>query len=1229
MKFEAPLNCFPLEGGVIRQRWVTEEVCRGFPDREAGVNQKKGKIMKTSIHFRHSPQALTIRTSPLVQAVAMAIAIVSYSGSALAQTVNFPSVPLTVATAVPANLLYIHDDSNSMYWSYMPDDIHRSTMGAPGTSKVPVIFYMSPDLNKAYYNPEFRYIPPPAPPGISIVDADNKPVTDGTLGNAKFTDAWYNGYDLAYRNQAGAYVTSGSDSINRKVNLSTSYIPTDYWSLIFNNTAYNAPIKGTLANSGEFLNITTPISLSGAGTNKNYYYRCPMTAWKNYPTPTATAGNYNESLCTGYTLVTDEEKQNFANWYSYYRTRNNASKAGIARAFEKLDPSVRVGWGLINKKNSVSIDGKSVNTVIQGVRSFDINRKKTFLDWLYKIYPAAMNRSPVFISSMSSTEKDAGGTPLRRALDNAGRYYDRSDGANFGPWADDPAKPGNAATEKAAACRKSFTILMTDGYWNSDAASTTGIVNVNVDGSAPSPFKDSYSNTLADIAWYYWNKKLLPSSVANKVPKTPAPGTLGAVPPKYRDGAEYQHVTTFTIGLAVVGSVDKDKAFKAIYDPSVGTITWPNPVPDGNNTEKIDDLLHTAVNGHGDFFSATNPDEFVAGMSSIINSVNSAQKASSGNIDASSSQVEPVSVDVYIYKTNFKPDDWRGELIAQRVDRGTGLEEEVWLASEQMPSPTARRIYTRKSNNNGVSFTWASLDSPLQNALRGPGQLLDGQKVLDYIRGSNENEGPNPGQFRPRYRGGANRAPLGDNPHNSPLFVKYSESAKTLFLGANDGMLHAFDASNGKEQFAYIPSALVSKLAELTNGHNFYVDGEILVTTPTQTPDQYLLVGALGRGGKGLYGLDVSNPATFQESNVKWEFNGSQACPDPNPSSAFLGNVIGSLAYAEISGQPSAVFGNGYNSCNDKAALGIVSVANGSATFIKASDELGNGLAAPSIHEDAVTHAVSAYAGDLRGKMWKFGLIPQLSGTPQKLFDTGTADRPITARAAAVTLNTAPDAKKTFVFFGTGRYLTISDRSIPPVQQNIYGLTDNDGSTLLHSDLQERVFGTTGSVSGVPVKSILPLAGNAVTNNKKGWYISLVEKGERVVSTPIIVQDIAIFTTIIPPVDGDPCDPKGSGWLYFVNAQTGSALDFVFLDINGDGKLDENDKVDGKSPSAVKVGDLLGGMPGQAKMVNGRVVVCGLDSANCISFGTPFSQPDDDTHDGAARGRISWREIIN
>ncbi len=1244
--------------------------------------------MKTSIHYRHSSRQLTIRMRFLTHAVAMATLI--YSGSILAQTnistVPFPSVPLVNATAAPANLLYIHDDSNSMYWSFMPDEIHWQSSDSPDGYNyefynVPFEFYRSPNFNKLYYNPDVQYVPPPAPPGVAVTGADGKPVTDGTLGNAQFTSAWFNGYDLATRNQTTNYFSytvatplNTGGTVPRRVNLATGFVQTDYTSRIFGGN-YAYPIKGVRRGTRAVTcSSPTNCAFTTVGTDRYcywedwatgqcgtgeflpmnpeaaHYYKCPPNAWATYPNPTGPASRFNLGLCTKVVITTEAEKQNFANWYSYYRTRNYASKAGIGRAFEKLDSSIRVGWGLINKRDLSSVDGKNVNTLMQGVRQFDQARKVAFLDWLYKIQPAGMNNPSVFASQLTAdVNKNYGGaTPLRKALDSAGQYYDRSNASDsLGPWADNPAAPKEPKLETAAACRQSFTILMTDGYWNSDAGSITG----NADGSAPFPFKDNHAGTLADAAWYYWNKKLVPDSIESNVPKTPAPDA----PNKFRDNAEHQHMTTFTIGLGVAGSIDKDKALRAIHDTSVGSFTWPNPLSGIATFEKIDDLLHAAVNGHGDFFSASNPDEFVHGMSAIINTINASQKTSSGNMDANTPLITPLETDVYLYKTYFKPNDWRGELIAQKFDANTGFENEVWLASEQMPAPVARKIYTLNSNGSGIYFEWSALSNTLQSALKGPGQLLKGQEVLDYVRGSSEKEGLNSGQFRIRYRFAPNRAPLGPSPHNSPVFVQYESGSSTVFLGANDGMLHAFDAATGVEQFAYIPSALILKLSELTSGHSSYVDGEVLVTTPTQTPGRNLLVGALGRGGKGLYGLDVSNPADFLPGHVKWEFSSPQNCPDPNPVSAWLGNVIGALAYAKVDGTPSAVFGNGYNSCSNKAALGIVNIDDGSAHFIKVSDELGNGLAAPHVRTDTATAKVSAYAGDLRGNMWKFDSIsPVAPPQPRKLLEAG-ASQPITARPVTAALNLTSEVKRVFVHFGTGRYLSISDRS-DTSPQSIYGLIDAEGSTLPlrpDHDLKKRVFDTAVSVNGALAKSIRPLDSNPDMDTWKGWYIPLVDTGERVVSSPLIVQtargDVAIFTTIIPSIGNDSCSSRGTGWLYVVNAQTGSALDFVFLDLNGDGEFDDKDMINGENPSAIKIGDLIGGMPGQAKIINGQLVNCAMNSSDCtnlrVNLHAPPPEPDPDPScegpscpcEGpsckpppARKGnRISWREIIH
>jgi type IV pilus assembly protein PilY1 len=1163
--------------------------------------------MKTIDHHQ------TVRARSLACAIALAFSICGEN--ALAQiTVDFSPVPLTTAIAVSPNLMYIHDDSNSMYWSYLPDNIHWRNLSGSLPIDFPYELYMSPQLNMAYYNPNFRYLPPPAPKHIVVRDADGNIVGDGTLGNAKFTAAWFNGYDLENngRNASGYYSSDKTatatmtpeNTVYRKVDLSKDFMPTSEWSKLMGSSFNSYLIAGSRGAISEFL----PVIRKGAAR----YYNCPLSAWNKWPNLSTGSSNFNLGLCTQHIIQTEEQKQNFANWYSYYRTRNYIAKAGIGRAFDQLDSSIRVGWGLINKINT-NVDGKTVTAVMEGVRPFNQSRKDTFLDWLYKIQTESMNNTPPFKSQLYGLSKTSG-TPLRAALDGVGQYYDRTNTTNLGPWAENPASPGSAANEKNAECRKSFAILMTDGYWNGNAAATSG-ASGNADGSAGYPFADTYSGTLADVAYYYWSRDLVPS-VANKVPKTPVPGKID----QYRDPAEYQHMTTFTIGLGMTGTIKREDALNAMNNLGARNISWPQPASDSLNN--IDDLLHAGINGHGDSFSATNPAEFVTGMQSIINSVNSVQRLSSGKLETNTTEI---SSNTRIYRSGYKPSDWSGELTAHDPNTESSSSElgvEIWRASEQMPTPVSRRIYTR-SNNVGATFQWSSLDFAQQGALGGmTGGMINtahGQKILDFIRGSGSNEGHLIGQFRERTRSVA-RAPLGDSPHNTPVYVKYTD-AEMIFLGANDGMLHAFDAADGTERFAYIPAAVIPNLPMLTFSNGYSVDGEILVTTPSQTPGKYMLVGALGRGGKALYGLDVTRPKAFAAADVRWEVNGNN-CFDPNPMSMYLGNVLGEFAYVEIGGVPSAAFGNGYNSCNGKAALGIVNVDTGGLNFIKASDDFGNGLAAPVIWNFPGSDKTLAYAGDLHGKLWKFDM--KTLGAPIKLFDAG-AGKPITSRVTAAVLG---DDNKSFLFFGTGRYLSLSDKRTT-TQQSFYGLIDENHDTVIPAaDLQLRTFGPPSMVGGLPARSVVPLPGNS---NKKGWMLNLIEPGERIVNPPLIVKtqhgEVAVFTSIIPPV-GDSCSPKGSGWLYFVDAKTGGPLDFVFLDINGDGKFDENDMT-----SAIKLGDKIG-MLGATKIVGARI-----DNEGHIAGGTRLVVSAQDSPDSAVvdmtpetkpqSGRILWREITD
>src|SRR5690606_5374059 len=156
---------------------------------------------------------------------------------------------------------------------------------------------------------------------------------------------------------------------------------------------------------------------------------------------------------------------------------------------------------------------------------------------------------------------------------------------------------------------------------------------------------------------------------------------------------------------------------------------------------------------------------------------------------------------------------------------------------------------------------------------------------------------------------------LGDIVNSSPTYVA---DTGTLYVGANDGMLHAFDAETGEEQFAYIPGIIdFNQLAKLSRGdylHKFFVDGPIAVSSRKLTPGKNLLVGALGRGGKGLFGLDVSTPDSFGTSDVEWEL--------AETAGNNMGMVLGRPILAPVrSGVTAAVLGNGVNSTSGRAAL--------------------------------------------------------------------------------------------------------------------------------------------------------------------------------------------------------------------------------------------------------------------------------------------------------------------
>jgi type IV pilus assembly protein PilY1 len=646
-----------------------------------------------------------------------------------------------------------------------------------------------------------------------------------------------------------------------------------------------------------------------------------------------------------------------------------------------------------------------------------------------------------------------------------------------------------------------------------------------------------------------------------------------------------------------------------------------------------------------------------------------------------------VSSDTRVYQAKFNSGDWTGQLLSFPLNTDGTLKPYEWDAATKLPAPTDRVIITTDTNaNKAVPFRWASIGANRQAQLD-PASGTLGSDRIDYLRGDDSKETTKSnGTFRKR------ASKLGDIVNSSPIFVgappfrytdatyaafrtKWASRTKMVYVGANDGMLHGFDATSGAERLAFVPGPVFRNLAELTKpgyAHRFFVDG-----TPSMADVYYnsawhtVLIGGLNKGGQGVYALDITDPANFTEANAtsvyKWEFT--------DTNDADLGYTYSRPAIAQFRSptgtQWLAVFGNGYNSTFDDTALGGKKSSTGNAVLFFLDVETGkvvakidtkmgagqdptgnsrpNGLATPTLVDtngDGVVDYV--FAGDLFGEMWKFNVTAAdptswgiaFGGVPMFVAKDATGkNQPITSRAE---VGRGPGGKGMVVLFGTGKFLEPSDKILANLStQSFYGLFDpNTASTItLASDRstltqQQITYEGTNTVNGkaVPLRAVTQ---NAVAAGFRGWYLDLVSaapgvpsgstgfKGEMQVSDPILRNGRVIFSTIIPSTD--PCTFGGNSWLMTLDALSGGRLSYPPFDLNNDHVFDKTDFVTLSDGTTVPAS----GMQWNEGMVGKPGVVAGQNEDFGYGSGSSGNDPEKknlNTGPGD-RGRQSWRQL--
>ncbi len=1129
------------------------------------------------------------------------------AGTALAEIAQ---APLVSQSWTPPNVMFTLDDSGSMADECIPSELCQKGSINVGSVWRPLAKYganygrsavdtftvwpatydstllyarkmRSSSTNSAYYNPQRRYLPWLKADGSAYPHADPRSAAYDPLFPSKTLDLTTSFISIS----KFCIGPNSVDCAEKREDVDPAH--------------YYVQTPGT---SGNMLSDFVQVKINTG------------TAFTKYPDRTDCAA---VDSCTQ-----AEELQNFANWFSYYRNKLLSAKSAISNTFSVMPPETRVGYGVISKStenigmpvsaylaSTPPIDGEPTATILRGVRKFSGTDREEFYRWLLGV--TIPTGSP--------------GTPLRGALKDVGSYYMRTDDA--GPWAE---VPGGSSRTPHLLCRRALHIMITDGAWNGNSEGfyqlrparlssggtldADGLYDKNIDGDSSAPFKDSQANTLADVAMYYW-KTNLRSDVAGSdtaVAVNAQEAALGRP-------ATWPHLVNYMIGFGVKGTLDNPGDISALQ---AGTKNWPTPTDD---LSKIDDLWHAAWNSGGMYFSALDPKSLSDSLGTIIDSMRATTST-----DAPLLMPSRFVTSQYTYIPSYQTKNWSGDLKAYQFDTKTGdrakksdgsYADAVWSASAQLnlKNEAERNIFTAHPTTNAkFEFTFSNLKTQRLDALLNAANDAAGQQLVGYLRGKMELEGTT---FRSRLNG-----KLGDVVNSTPLLVFDGEDAAydflptsivsnrlayrqflrhkklrkgQVFVGSNDGMLHAFDAKTGDETFAYIPKTVLGSLyaiARPTYSHRYFVDGPLveadvfdknITPSDTETGWRNIVVGTGGAGANNIFAInvpvrsngDANTTYAPTASDILWEVNSNDTdYPD-------LGAVLQKPAVGVMrNGKWVVIVGNGYVAANGKAKLFIIDALTGA--FIKSINITAtgaNGLGGVRLVLNQERQITAAYAGDLQGNLWKF----DLSSTDENKWAVAFGGNPLYKAKSATNLVEPITATPVYlahplggnlVVFGTGKLFESADANDTQVQ-SLYGIWDtvrtgqtsdqasdaisiqssganaDKGSSLL---VQQEITAISGT-------DYFTASAKAVDyGTKRGWFIrmNMNPSGLRLVFAPQLAVGKVFMQALSPNgVTTDPCAARqGKSVNFVLNPFTGSGspLEPTF-DVNGDGQINASD----------------------------------------------------------------------
>jgi type IV pilus assembly protein PilY1 len=606
---------------------------------------------------------------------------------------------------------------------------------------------------------------------------------------------------------------------------------------------------------------------------------------------------------------------------------------------------------------------------------------------------------------------------------------------------------------------------------------------------------------------------------------------------------------------------------------------------------------------------------------------------------------------------------WDNDGLPDGDDVERGGVGQIILDQLSLSSPYNRPIYTYV--NGFEAFT--PTNSDITNGLLGVSSDEARWRVINFVHGftyANQTGAYNPLAKRDW--------PLGDIVHAEPAIIDYCPAdaphgctvlqERLLVVGANDGMLHVFDADSGEERWAFIPPNLLPKLQyfDPAGGINQQdlVDGPMTVVEylSGDTWRKVLIIGER-RGGRAYYALDVTNPDPSLWTMLVNATGSPGLVGGSTPGFEELGQTWSRAIYAKLRVDQAGttrhviVFGGGYDSEEDSdnpgprsmgRAVYVVDLESGELLYSFTHDNNANLLCVPgdvSIVNDASDHLAYFYFVDTGGNVWRTTYTTG-AASPWETHRVFASNPGSTAGSgwSGGSLDNQDKGRKMFyppdVSLGNAYtdypvlYLGTGDREHPleqVVHNRIYCIVDSipagtsyDGSGPLDERNLVNVTGdeleASSSVSEAERQRIRTLL-----QNSHGWYIKLdeiatgIHDGEKVLAQATLFYCVAYFTTFTPVNVEDTCNPLGEAKVYALEYSMGKAAQ----DYDRDSTLEASDRctVIGESiPSRVKI-IIRSGTAAGLISVGGKVTGAGIDGS------TRLPQP------GSAIETILWREL--